>query len=226
MKLIVTFAPFLVIGCIMAGGCVAKTTIMNATVVPTVVPTFVPFPTNATSGLEGTLIVSINYPKTLAVVLDNKTVGTVNTTTPLFLRVPEGNHTVRICVGWMCEQENITTRFGRQVKVDFSERLQKNVEFPDPTARILEYNKNGNDISVTVEFLNPDTLDHTFSLKLSVGFEYIDDNHVKLGDSVHATTSQLVKAGQRVNQTVNLYLPSSGSIINFDNPQIEDLKVK
>ena len=227
-KIVIT-ALFLTVGCIVTPGCTAQSDNGNATAVA---PTFVPFSINASANsstdLEGTLIVSINgYPKNLAVVLDNKPVGTVKPTTPLSLKVPEGNHTVMVCVGWICEYENVTMRFGRQVTVDFGERLRRDVEFPDPTARILDYYKNGNGVSVNVEFLNPDTVDHTISLVLSAGYTYIDDKtHVKLGDSARVKKSLFIKAGQRETQKVDLHFTSSGSSISFSYPQIEELTVK
>jgi len=226
-KIVITVL-FLTLGCIVTAGCTAPSNNSNATAVA---PTFVPFSLNASAngstGLEGTLIVSINgYPKNLAVVLDNEPVGTVKPTTPLSLKVPEGNHTVMVCVGWICEYENVTMRFGRQVTVDFGERLRRDVEFPDPTARILDYYKNGNGVSVNVEFLNPDTVDHTITLDLSAGYTYIDDKtHVKLGDSAQVKKSLFIKAGQRETQTVDLQFTSSGSSISFSYPQVEELTV-
>lgn len=219
-------ALIIVVGCIVAAGCVARTDSVNEPVVSA--PTFVPFSTpSTTTVLDGILRVSVNYPKTLAVVVDNETLGTVNTSTPLFLKIPEGNHTVRVCVGWQCEQQNITTVFGKQVTVDFSERLQKNVEFPDPTARILHSYKQGDIISVEVEYLNPDTQDHTISMNLIVGYEYSDDrSHVKLGDSAQTSTSLFVKAGTRETQTIDLSLSHSGPIVNFGAPHLEDIKIQ
>jgi hypothetical protein len=175
-------------------------------------------------------ISGILYPVNLSVILDNETVGTVNPTTPLYLTVSEGNHTVRVCVSSVCEQEYVTTRFGSYVTVDFSERLLRDVEFPNPTARataqILDYFKNGNVVSVYVEFINPESVDHLISVDLSVGFTYIDDrSHVKLGDSTQTLTSQFVKARQRETKRVDMYL-ASDSCISFDNPVINDIKIK
>jgi hypothetical protein len=155
----------------------------------------------------------------------------VKPTKPLYLMVSEGNHTVRVCVGSVCEQENVITKFGRYVNVDFSERLLWDVEFPNPTARptaqILDYYKNDNVVSVYVEFINPETVDHTISVDLSVGYTYIDSrSHVKLGDSAHAMTALSVKAGQREIERVDIYLSNIDSLISFDSPVIEELKIK
>ena len=134
---------------------------------------------------------------------------------------------VMVCAGWVCEYQNVTMRFGKQVNIDFGDRLRRDIEFPDPTSRILEYYKNGEGISVNVEFLNPDTVDHTISLDLSAGYTYIDDKTpVKLGDSARDKKSRFIKAGQRETQRVDLHFTSSGSSISFGYPQIEDLTVK
>ena len=246
MKLIVPFALFMAVGFILAAGCVAMTN--KNTVNATTAASFAPFSNtsdpglnktinttaNSTSELKGSLRVSISgilYPANLSVILDNEIVGTVNPTTPLYLKVSEGNHTVMVCVSSVCEQENVTTRFGSYVTVDFSERIQRDVELPNPTARptaqILEYYKNGEVVSVYIEFINPESVDHMISVDLSIGYTYIDGrSHVKLGDSTQAMTSLFVKAGQRETKRVDMYLASSDSSISFENPVIKDLKVK
>jgi hypothetical protein len=246
MKLIVPCALVIAVGFILAAGCVAVTN--KNTVNVTTDASFAPFSTpsdpglnatinattNSTSTLKGSLRVSISgisYPANLSVVLDNETVGTVEPTKPLYLMVAEGDHTVMVCVRSVCEQENVKTRFGRYVNVDFSERLLKDVEFPNPTARptarILNYYKNGNVVSVYVEFINPESVDHTISVDISVGYTYIDGrSHSKAGDSAQAKTTQFVKAGQKETQGVNIYLASSDTIMSFDNPVIVETKVK
>lgn len=154
------FALFMAVGFLLAAGCVAVT---NKNGVNTVTNTSDPG-TNATddsiSMLTGSLKVSISGitdPANLPVVLDNEPVGTVNPGTPLYLMVSEGNHTVMVCANSVCEQENVTTKFGKYVTVDFSERLHRDVAIARPTARIFEYYRNGDALSVNVEFINPST---------------------------------------------------------------------
>jgi hypothetical protein len=245
MKLIELFALFMVTGLILAGGCVAKTNknTENITTSATFSPvsnasdhglnTTANVTDNSTSKLKGSLRVSISgilYPVNLSVVLDNETVGTVTPSTPLYLMVPEGNHTVIVCVSPVCEQEQVTTRFGRYVSVDFSERLQKDVKFPnpnaEPTARILDCYKNGDDISVNVEFINPSKKDLLMSVTVSVGYSYIDDRTgIKMGDSAKGMLVQNVKAGQRVTELLYLGL-ANGNSLSYSYPVIEELKVK
>jgi len=185
--------------------------------------------TNITSELKGSLKVSISgisYPANLSVLLDNETVGTLNSTAPLYLTVSEGNHTVMVCESSVCKQENVTTRFGRYVTADFSQQFQKDVEFPNPTARILEYYKNGNVISVKVEFINPSTKDLQMSVVVSCGYSYINDRTlIKMRDYSIGMSGQNVKAGQRIAEWLNLYF-ASGNILSYDSPVIKDLEVK
>jgi len=245
MKLIEPFALFMAVGCILAAGCVAPTN--KDPVNATTAANFAPFSNTSdhelnktipaiplsTPGLKGSLRVSISgisYPANLSVILDNETVGTVIPAKPLFLMVSEGNHSVMVCVGPVCEQENFTTRFGSYVNVDFSERLQRDVKFPNPTARptvqILDFYKNGNVVSVYVEVINPESVDHTISVDLSIGYTYMDSrSNIKLGDSTQARTSLFVKAGQRETKRVDMYL-ASDSVMSFGNPEIQDFKVK
>ncbi len=184
--------------------------------------------TNNASEVKGSLKVSISgisSPENLSVILDNETVGTVTPTTPLYLMVSEGNHTVMVCKNLVCKQENVTTIFGRYVTVDFSKQLQQDVEFPNPTARILDYYKNGNIISVNVEFINPSTKDLLMSVVVSCRYTYIDDRTlIKIEDTSTDISEQYVSAGQRITDRQNLYL-GTDNILNYDRPVIKELTI-
>ncbi len=236
MKTKIAIALVILIGWILVAGCIDITN-KNSVNNPVPSPTFAPFnttdpglngPENSTDGLKGPLAVSISgYPANLVVFLDNKPVGTVKPTTPLNLMVTEGSHTVIVCMNSVCEHENVTTRFGRQTTVDFGERLRRDMEFPNATVRILEYFKTGDGVSVNVEFINPETADHTIFLELSVGYSYIDDrSKIKYSDSAKATTSMFVKAGQRETKRVDVSFTGSGSSSSFDYPVISYVTVK
>jgi hypothetical protein len=108
--------------------------------------------------------------------------------------------------------------------------LLKDVEFPDPKARpiarILEYYKNGNAISVNVEFYNPSKEDLLMSAEISCGYSYIDDRtNIKMGDSTRGILVQNVKAGQRITGMLDLYFVNGHSYC-YDYPVIQDLKMK
>jgi len=246
MKPRVPFALVMAVGFILISGCIditsknsANQTASASTVTPfsnTSNP-LVNKTVNTTpaipSDLKGSLRVSISgclHPANLTVFLDSEPVGTVEPKSPLYLMVSEGNHTVMVCLGPVCEQENVTTRFGRYSMVDFSEQLQHDVQLPNPTdqptARILEYYKNGNVVSVFVEFINPESTDHTFAADLSLGYTYIDDrSHFKLGDSAQVKTTVSVKAGQKETKRLDLHLASNGQVLTYGYPVIEELKV-
>jgi hypothetical protein len=189
--------------------------------------------TPADAGFKGPLRISISgisYPANLSVILDNESAGTVQPTIPLYLMVPEGNHTVRVCADSVCEQEEITIRFGKYTSVDFSERILKEVTFPDPfarpSARITDYYKNGNAIVVNVEFYNPSEEDLLMSASVSVGYSYIDDRtSIKMGDCAKGTLMQHVKAGQRITDDIALYFVS-GRSHSYSIPVIDELAIQ
>jgi hypothetical protein len=230
----------MVVGCILAGGCATITNRNSENT--TTSAAFAPFSTpsdpglnktinttaTVTSLLNGSLRVSISgisYPANLSVVLDNETVGTVIPTTPLYLMVSEGNHTVIVCASQVCEQENVTTRFGRYVSVDFSERLLREVKFPNPTAQptaqILGYYRNGDDLSVDVEFINPSKKDLLMSVIVSCGYSYIDDRtSIRMGDSAKGMVVQNVRAEQRITESLDLSF-ASGHSQSYVAPTIE-----
>jgi hypothetical protein len=247
MKLIVPFSLFIAVGLIVAAGCISTTTkhAENTTTIISIIPTATTqepgviktanTTSNSTSNsnLKGSLRVSISgilNTANLTVILDNETIGTVSPTTPLYRMVSEGNHTVMVCMDSVCEQESVLTKFGKYVTVDFSDRVKKNMNFPDPDARpdarILEYFKNGNGISVHVEFINPSKDDLLMMASVSCGYSYIDDRtSFKMGDSAKGKLLQNVKAGQRVTANLDLYFVS-GRSYSYDIPVINELTIK
>jgi hypothetical protein len=243
MKIITLLALFIAVGCILATGCVAqpKKDPGNGTVTPTA--TFAPFvnatpvPGNATnatnatgmntsSGLSGPLRVTIgnyNPGRPLPVMIDNQTMGNVTVGKPLDLMISEGNHTVKVCVGVICPTEHIVVFFAKQSYLDFGDRLKKEAEFPSPTARIINYYKNGNGIGVNIEYINPTQKDLAMSAEVSCGYSFIDSRtNVRMGDSVRTKGSQWVEAGRRQTETVNLYF-ADGSAYSYDEPKISDI---
>jgi hypothetical protein len=247
MKLIIPFTLCIAIGLIVATGCISTTTknTVNATTTISTIPTATtPEPgvnktanttSNSTSNsnLKGSLRVSLSgilNTANLTVILDNETIGTISPTAPLYRMVPEGNHTVMVCMDSVCEQESVVTKFGTYVTVDFSDRVKKNMNFPDPDgrpdARILEYFKNGNGISVHMEFINPSKEDLLMMASVSCGYSYIDDRtSFKMGDSAKGKLIQNVKAGQRVTANLDLYFVS-GRSYSYDIPVINELTIK
>ena len=230
----------LLVAVLIATGCVAPTNNSNVNATTTTILTpinntsdtvfkkMINATTNNTSELKGSLKVSISgisSPENLSVVLDNVTVGTVNPTSPLYLMVSEGKHTVMVCKNSVCKQENVTTIFGSYLTVDFSKQLQQDIEFPNPTARILNYYKNGNVISVNVEFINPSTKDLLMSVVVSCRYTYINDRTlIKIEDTSIDISEQYVNAGQRITEWQDLYL-GSDNILNYDRPIIKELTI-
>jgi len=231
MKPVVPFALVTAIGLLLTAGCVGttnKNTVNSSSDTTDSWLHATPLPTS-TSPLQGSLVVSVagfSYPTDMYVVLDNQTVGTVNPTSSLYLRVSEGNHTIGVCADFVCEQEQVMIRFGKYVTVDFSERLRKDVVILQPIARVLECYKNGDRLSVNIEFINPSRKDLQMSGAVSCGYSYIDDRTgSKMGDSTRGTFVQNVNAGQRITKELVLNLVN-GNSLSYSFPVIEELKVK
>jgi hypothetical protein len=226
---------FLVItGCV-AAGCVGQMKPVAAGT-PNVTPsnTFTSF-SNATPlsnltnisnstappALKGLLKISSGgWTGEFPVMIDNKSRGVVATQRPITLMLEEGNHTVEVCCGVVCEQENVTIRFGEQRIIDFSERLKKDCEFFEPVARIAGYFMNGDQIAVNIEFINPTTETLTMSAEVSCGYSYIESrSNNRVGNSAQGLVSATLKPGDRTIKMVNLYL-ASGYSYNFGAPII------
>jgi hypothetical protein len=229
---ITVLIPLLIIGCILATGCVGqiKNTTANVTTVPT--NTFAPLTnitnvsntTNVTSGLKGSLRVSIGgWEADLPVFIDNVSVGIVTHDKPLDLMVEEGNHTIKVCTALMCEEEVVTIKFAKQRLVDFEERLIRDVEFAKPTARIAGYYTSGDQITITVEFINPSAKDLSMSAEVKCGYTYIESrSNNRVGSIAQGIVNANVKSGNRVMETVYLNLASGYSYV-YSIPTISSI---
>jgi hypothetical protein len=175
----------------------------------------------ATTGLKGLLKISLDgWIGEFPVSIDNMSSGVVATHKPMTLMLEEGNHTVEVCCGVVCEQETISIRFGEQRIIDFSEQLKKDCEFLEPAARIIGYYMNGDQIAVNVEFINPTTQTLTMSAELSCGYSYIESrSNNRVGNSVQGQVFTTLNPGDRTVKMLNLNL-DSGYSYNFGIPII------
>ena len=237
MKIVVLLS-FVIVGCILVAGCIdqIKPAATNTTAV-TPANTFTPFSnvtalSNSTNSsapppLKGLLKISLNsWIGNFPVSIDNVSAGVVETTRPLTLMVDEGNHTIDVCCGAVCERENVTIRFGEQRTIDFSERLKETCEFLEPTVRITGYSLNGDQITVNVEFINPTTRSLTMSAEVSCGYSYIESrSNNRIGNSARGQVFSTVNAGDRVIKILNLNLVS-GYIYDYEIPTITKISSK
>jgi hypothetical protein len=170
------------------------------------------------------VMVSIGgYNAQLPVKIDNLTVGTVAQGKPLSIMVNTGEHVVVVCSGAVCEKEQITAKFGKRTVIDFGERLQRDAEFPNPTARIVSTKQNGNTLVVEVEFINPNTKDVSMSVTISCQYSYINNQRERAGNSAQVQVTRVVKASSRPTQNANIYL--SGSEVIASPAVITDLTI-
>lgn len=239
MKSVVILTILVTVGCILAAGCVAQPKKdLNVSVTPT--NTFAPFinattvpGTNGTfnssnvtniTKLKGPLRVSLsNFNANLSVIIDNKTAGFVTPGEPLDLMIDEGDHLVKVCVGSVCEQDNITIVFAKKSFIDFGERLRKVVEFPEPTARIIDSYRSGDGVGVVVEFINPTDKLLYMTAEVRVGYSFISDRTgQRVGESVRGKAYSEVPAGRRVSETLLLDF-AYGSSYMFDPPALGEI---
>ena len=172
---------------------------------------------------QGPLTVSLgSYNAELPVFIDNSSVGNVSTGKPLNVMLSEGNHTVRVCVGLICENETVEIKFAQLSIVDFGERLKKSAEFSKPTVRIVNYFMTGNKLTVDAEFVNPGKTDLSLTTTIGVGYSYIDGNHQRQNQYGQYRFTRSVKAGNRLKQSLDMTL-SGGSSTIASEPQIVEV---
>jgi len=242
MKNVVILAILVTIGCILAAGCVAQpkkdlnasvtpnttfSPFVNATTVPGTNGTFNSTNVTNVTKLQGPLRVSLsNFNTNLSVIIDNKTAGYVTPGKPLDLMVDEGDHLVKVCVGSICEQDHVTIIFGKKSFVDFGERLKKVVEFPEPTARIIDSYRSGDGVGVVVEFINPTDKPLYMTAEVRVGYSFISyRSGQRVGESVRGKAYSDVPAGRRVSETLRLDF-GDGSSFMFDPPSLGEITAR
>jgi len=176
---------------------------------------------------QGSLSVSIGgyNAENLPVRIDNLSVGNVSLGKPVTIRLKEGNHTVQVCVGMICEKEEVNIQFAKQSSVDFGDRLKADVEFPSPVVRIASSVLSGQDLTIEVEFINPDTVDHTMAATVSCVYSYMDSQNIRRNDAVQKRITTTVTAGSRDTQEAYLYL-GGGTNVMVSDPVIVDVVVK
>ena len=173
---------------------------------------------------QGPLTVSLgSYSAELPVFVDNTTIGNVSTGKPLNVMLSEGNHTVRVCVGLVCEKEVVVIKFAQQSIVDFGDRLKKSAEFAKPTVRINKYFMTGNRLTVDAEFINPGKTDLSMTPTIGVGYSFIDSStHQRENQYGQYRFTRSVKAGNRTVQSLEMTL-SGGSSTIASEPTIVEL---
>jgi hypothetical protein len=184
-------------------------------------PTELDFGDQLKNVTTGPLTVSIGgYVAELPVLVDNATVGNVTNMKPLNMKVTEGIHNVKVCVGILCENESVEIRFAQPVYLDFGERLKKVMDVSEPTIRIVDTRKTGSTVAIDVELINPTKKDLTMAATIQQAYSYIQpQTHWREADTKRGTVSRVVKAGTRTIQTTTLYL-SGGSAYMIEVPTI------
>jgi hypothetical protein len=168
--------------------------------------------------LKGMLTISVaGWRGEFPASIDTMSVGVVTTDKPLVLMVDEGYHTVEICCGMRCEQSEVDIRFGKQQTVDFSEQLQRDLVFTEPTVRVTGYRVDGDQMAIDVEFINPTQTPLVMSADITCGYSYIQSmSYTRLTSLVENHQSATLNACDRVTRTLKFTL-ASGYGYTYDN---------
>jgi hypothetical protein len=173
--------------------------------------------------VTGPLTVSIGgYNADLPVILDNISIGNASQGKPLSLMVSEGNHTIKVCVGLICQNETVNVKFAKPTIIDFGERLKKVAEFSTPTVRIVNTRQAGARVTVDLEYINPTKNDLTFTTTVQCAYTYIDAQGRK-ANFKQITVTRSVKAGNTTKQSSDIVLDGGRSYI-IESPHILDTK--
>ena len=169
-------------------------------------PTELDFGEQLKNVTTGPLTVSIGgYVAELPVLVDNATVGNVTNMKPLNMKITEGIHNVKVCIGILCQNETVNIKFAQPVYVDFGERLKKVMDVSEPTIRIVDTRKTGYTVAIDVELINPTKKDLTMAATIQQAYSYVNpQTHWRAADTKKGTVSKVVKAGTRSVQTVTL----------------------
>jgi len=218
VKIIVLLALGIIVAFIAVVGCETKTD-SGRSFSPT--NTFAPFHlrqgqvTIYVGGMTG------EFP----VALDNIPVGVTSTNRPLTLMADEGNRTVEVCCGIICEHEEVTIRFGKPRTLDFSEQLENDCKFSEPAVRIVDYFLSGDHITINVELLNPTTRTVTLSAEISCWYSYIESrSNNRVAHSAGSQVFSTLEPGDRVTQILRLNV-AGGSSYMYEIPTISHVSV-
>jgi len=121
--------------------------------------------------------------------------------------------------------EIVDIKFAQPFFVDFGERLKKNVEFSEPTVRIVNSFVTGTSMAVELEFINPDKIDHTMTATIGCGYSFIaPNNRERKNNYAQSLVTRSVKAGSRLNQGATIPF-TGGSTYIPNEPTVVDVTV-
>jgi hypothetical protein len=226
MKSLVPFVLFMAIGCILVAGCVTQK--MNTNENFSHPQTFTSFTIVGTKGplkisLEGSRTYDDVFIGEYPVYLNNSIAGVVSTKKSLTLQENVGNYTVKVCCGTTCEPENVTIRFGKQLTVDFSDRLKKQLGSSKPVVHIVDFLPNNNQITIIVELINPTTKNLKISADVSAGYTFIESKgYNRVGRIAQGHLYETVNACDRVTKTITFDLVSGFGYL-YDIPTVTNV---
>ena len=189
---------------------------------------------------KGNLSVSIGSynAASLPVFIDNITAGKVSIGKPLNMTVSEGLHEVRVCMGVVCENENVDVKSAQSSSVDFGERLYQDVTKGTLIVSIGGYNAANLPVFIDNVSAGEVSLGKSLNLMVSEGSHYVKVcmGMVCENESVDVKFAQssLVNFEERLKKDAEFQKPTARIVssglsgttytvsVEFINPDITD----
>ena len=158
-------------------------------VTPTPAPTTIATP--APDQRPGTLSVTAQaFTGTATLNLDGNDAGSLTQSTPFSVQLPQGSHTLKVCVGPACDLEVVQINATKVTYLDLSAKIADLAANEKPSVKIIDTTPAANQILVTLQFVNPTTEDLTMTAVVVCNYQY---NGGKFGSGT-ASGSGIAKA--------------------------------
>jgi|GEM_PF-6106976 len=177
-------------------------------------------------GSEGTLTVSARaFTGTATLSLDGNDTGTLTQSIPLTMQLPQGAHTVRVCVESVCDTEVVRITALKTTAIDLSAKISDLAANTRPTVTVVGTTPSASRILVTVEFFNPGQDELTMTARVVCSYQYSGGNLGPGTASGSATAQAVVPAGGRKQVTETIVLPEGiGTVSVSSTPTLSDFQ--
>ena len=184
LLLFVCIAVILTVGCTSQATPAPITTPVATSVATPAPTTAVPVQTSAPVAIVTTTPAAANQPNgTLTLTaaafggkatvnIDGAESGILTQEPPFTMKLPEGNHTLKLCIRSVCLNENIQINAAKITSLDFGTRLVNLETGSKPSATITLSQQAGHQLIVLVDFDNPTSEDLTMIATIQCVYSY------------------------------------------------------
>jgi hypothetical protein len=139
--------------------------------------------------------------------LDGNDTGTLTQSTPFTMRLPQGSHTVRVCVESVCDTVEVQITALKSTTIDLSSKLSDLAANTKPSVKVIDTTPASNQILVSVEFFNPGQDDLSMTAVVVCPYQYGGGNLGSGTASGSGIARAEVPAGGRQQTIVTIVLP-------------------